>query len=365
MIYHNGKRYLRMKNGQPYEEAYSSLTPANIQEIQTYLVNHEGETIIAENGEDWIFKFEPFPENIIQYIKQNKHPMELRYSYRGGHVAYGVMWMQDENDNFAPDEHRKAVKIYQRKSFRNMRLPAVDKWIGNIGYLTIQWSPKHNNEGVYAVAVKVAPKDLRAGEVRLPGIMSLHKTRQHRFFDPAVGKLSLVFKPETIHKHSVEWDIDYETIWETAIMESKTVISQPRNGLGKRDVPFKEFGNSTACRGTRIKKHTITVIRNDLASRGLNGYCWIREKGSSCKGYPDTEAINFPVNSHFVQSSIKFHIRSDYEHRIRVKSESMGWDFHVLKDPIQTATGSGCSEYTSPTIGLTQDVPDLEIIIES
>lgn len=56
-------------------------------------------------------------------------------------------------------------------------------------------------------------------------------------------------------------------------MESKTVISQPRNGLGKRDVPFKEFGNSTACRGTRIKKHTITVIRNDLASRGLNGYC--------------------------------------------------------------------------------------------
>ena len=52
MIYHNGKRYLRMKNGQPYEEAYSSLTPANIQEIQTYLVSHEGETVIAENGED-------------------------------------------------------------------------------------------------------------------------------------------------------------------------------------------------------------------------------------------------------------------------------------------------------------------------
>lgn len=56
-------------------------------------------------------------------------------------------------------------------------------------------------------------------------------------------------------------------------MESKTVISQPRNGLGKRDVPFKEFGNSVNCRGTRTKIHTVTIIRNDLASRGLNEYC--------------------------------------------------------------------------------------------
>lgn len=112
--------------------------------------------------------------------------------------------MQDENDDFGPDEHRKSVKIYDRKTFCNMRLPAVDKWVGNIGYLTIQWSPKHNNEGMYAVAVKVTPKDLRTGRIRMPGVMSLHKTRQHRFFDPTVGKLSLVFKPELIHRHSVE-----------------------------------------------------------------------------------------------------------------------------------------------------------------
>lgn len=121
MIYHNGKRYVLMKNGRPYEEAYSSLTPAQLSEIKTYMETHEGETLIAENGVDWVFKFEPFPEKIIRYLKKGGHRLHLRYAYRGKSSAYGMAWF-DKNNKIIKD-----VDTYDRHTFNKMAIPAVNK----------------------------------------------------------------------------------------------------------------------------------------------------------------------------------------------------------------------------------------------
>lgn len=52
MIVHNNKQYLLMRDGKPYDEAQSSISPAQLSEIREYMQTHEGETLIAENGED-------------------------------------------------------------------------------------------------------------------------------------------------------------------------------------------------------------------------------------------------------------------------------------------------------------------------
>lgn len=54
MIYHNGKRYVLMKDGVRYEEARSAtpISKADYETIQTYFSTHTGKTLIEENGQD-------------------------------------------------------------------------------------------------------------------------------------------------------------------------------------------------------------------------------------------------------------------------------------------------------------------------
>lgn len=84
MIYRNGKKYMLMKNGRPYQEAYSSIPPVQLKAIYKYFSSHRGETQLAENGNDLIFTFEPFPDDILSYLKYYPHAVELRLACRAG-----------------------------------------------------------------------------------------------------------------------------------------------------------------------------------------------------------------------------------------------------------------------------------------
>ena len=367
MIYYNGKRYLRMKNGQPYEEAYSSISIAQFNEIKTYMATHEGETIIAENGEDWIFKFEPFPEKIIQYLKKGGHRLHLRYSYRGKSSMYGIGWL---NSN---DELLKNISTGDRKSFYKMIIPAVNEWKGNIGYCYIWDSPQRNLEGQYPVAIRVTPQELRRGEIVLPSIVNFHNTRTRTWWLPVIAKLSLVFEPGKIHTHTrnkVEGEMreDLTPIAEAAIMESKTIVTKNRNGLDaykQQTNPWVIRPNTINAGATRTKTHSITIIRNDLYENEIEGHGWLSfGDGSNSKGTPENDLINFQPDVFVDVNSVKFQIRTTFDCKVRIRSLSMGWDFITLREPVPpTEDHTGASEYITPTIGVTQDIDDLEIII--
>lgn len=123
-----------------------------------------------------------------------------------------------------------------------MRLPAVYKWVGKIGYTEILHSPVNGNEGEYPVAVKVDIADLKRGQIVLPGAMDFINTRRRTFYMSPTAKLSLIFQPHDIHTYLyniVDGEIDpSEKIRESEIecreapiMESTTIISKHRKNF--------------------------------------------------------------------------------------------------------------------------------------
>ena len=121
MIYRKGKRYITMRDGKIFDEAVSSILKVQLDEIRTYMETHEGITEIAENGTDWVFKFDPFPEKIIRYIYSRKHKLHLRYCYRGGHFGYGMGRLTKD------DVVYKHVDLNNRTVLKEMVMPEINR----------------------------------------------------------------------------------------------------------------------------------------------------------------------------------------------------------------------------------------------
>lgn len=356
MIYRKGQKYIAMKDGKVFEEAVSSLTKVQVTEIISYLTTHEGTTKIAENGEDWIFEFDPFPERLIRYLYSNKQKLQLRYCYRGGHISFGVGRL-DENDELI-----KRVDLKTRQTLYNMCMPEVKHIENNILYLAVRSSPKNNREGLYPIGVVVTPDDLRRGTITLPGISQFHNTRTRTFDIAPIGKLVLVWNPDQIYTYTKD-GTEYWAGGESPMMESLTVIGKTRNDIKKfgsvKNAPWKALPNGINAYGTRTKIQEITIKRNDLYDSAY---------GAQIKMYLDNKGEDGCVMARnalgtYTANAVQFKIRSTWYCEVRIKSNSMGWDFQVNRPPIEPSSGSGASSYTTPVIALNSDVDDLEFII--
>lgn len=339
MIVHNNKQYLLMRDGKPYDEAQSSISPAQLSEIREYMQTHEGETLIAENGEDWIFRFEPFPKKIIDYIKNSKHRAHLQYCYKAHHTNW-VVYRDEENQ---PTRFGEWKCTDESDYFSGMHIPRPRKWEGNMGITVFNGTGPAIDA---TVTVKLTPEDLRRGEVVLPGIHPIHKSRHHLIYQSSIGKLAIIFAPERVHQLKYdEWCYSpYFT--HAAVMESSTIIVGDAAKL-----------NSKYNGGTKYKAYGLNIIRNDLASLGdaTPDCCWMLMDGNQCtlNTYPECNIKNF--HGEFMTSTVKFQIYRTAAYNITIKSESMGWNIEA--EAPRTGT-----TFTTPVIVLTQDVPDLEII---
>jgi hypothetical protein len=91
----------------------------------------------------------------------------------------------------------------------------------------------------------------------------------------------------------------------------------------------------------------------------------INAGGSTPRNNSESDLINYESGVLLNVNSLKFQIYSTYHCRVRIRSISMGWDFITPDEPAYPSNGPGGSSYTTPTIGITQDIDDLEIILYS
>lgn len=116
--------------------------------------------------------------------------------------------------------------------------------------------------------------------------------------------------------------------------------------------------------GTITDEKEITIIRNDLEELGLDNRLSIATDSRDLWFSDETDAAKMPVGTVLKRNAVKFLMYSTYDCQVVVRSQSQGWHFEVTKPPIPpTENGTGASTYTSETIGLLENVDDLEIIV--